>query len=200
MPPKGTKRSTMAASQKPQAKSSAGNSKSAETASQTSQPSAQPVVAPQKSLSVTLQTVGKCIALVSGLTVASISFQEILHPLYGSIPTSLHYRKVALGSSMFSLLLGQLTALDERTALTGIASFLAAAPVTALWVGSWAAKLGSPVWGPVITQLFIAAPVWCFCSFLLSTWMVSSHVFMSQAFNLTRRDSHLFPHKSLKLQ
>ncbi|KAF8608299.1 S-adenosyl-L-methionine-dependent methyltransferase, partial [Ceratobasidium sp. AG-I] len=84
--------------------------------------------------------------------------QEILHPLYGSIPTSLHYRKVALGSSMASLLLGQLTVLDERIALTGIASFLAAAPVTALWVGSWAAKLGSPVWGPVITQLFIAAP------------------------------------------
>lgn len=176
MPPKGTKRSTLAG--RPQAKSSTGDSKSAAAASRTSQPAAQPAAAPRKSALEMLQTVGKCIALVSGLTLASISFQEILHPLYGSIPTSLHYRKVALGSSMVSLLLGQLTWLDERSALTGIASFLAAAPVTALWIGSWAAKLGSPVWGPVITQLFIAAPVWCLSSFLLSTWMASSHIFV----------------------
>jgi hypothetical protein len=75
---------------------------------------------------------------------------------------------------MASLVVDSLTGLSEQGALTGIAAFLAAAPMTALWVGSWTAKLGSPVWGPVITQMFIAAPVWCFSAFLLSKWMVRS--------------------------
>jgi len=120
-----------------------------------------------------LKVAGKCIALATGLVLANISFQEVLHPLYGSIPTSYHYRKVTLGSAMASIILGSFTSLSEQGALTGIASFLVAAPLSGLWIGSWTARLGSPIWGPVITQLFISAPVWCLSTFLLSKWMTS---------------------------
>lgn len=170
MPPKPTKRAASASSQKAQPKTSAGNSNPTPNASKSSEADKTP--APKRSALEMLRIVGKCIGLAIGLTLASISFQEILHPLYGSIPTSLHYRKVALGSVMASLLLG-FTGLDERGAWIGIASFLAGSPLAALWIGSWAARFGSPVWGPVITQMFIAAPVWCLSAFLLSRWMVS---------------------------
>jgi hypothetical protein len=177
MPPKSAKRAAPASQNTP-SKTSAGNSRSASNTGKPSTDAVHTAPAPKKSFLDLLQVVGKCIGLVIGLTLASISFQEILHPLYGSIPTSLHYRKVALGSAMASLLLG-FTGLDERGALIGIASFLASAPLTALWIGSWAAKFGSPVWGPVVTQMFIGAPVWCLSAFLLSRWMVSNVIPLS---------------------
>ncbi|KAG9127703.1 hypothetical protein FRC07_010626 [Ceratobasidium sp. 392] len=172
MSSKANKRGTAASSnQKSQPKTSAGNSSSSQTTEAKLQ--ATETGLPPKSALEMLKVAGKCIALAAGLTVASISFQEVLHPLYGSIPTSYHYRKVTLGSAMASIILGSLTSLSEQSALIGIASFLAAAPLSALWVGSWAARLGSPIWGPVITELFIAAPVWCLSAFLLSKWMSS---------------------------
>ncbi|KAG9100515.1 hypothetical protein FRC06_004062 [Ceratobasidium sp. 370] len=174
MSSKATRRAAAASSNQksqPKSKTSAGNSDS--TKSTGTKPQAAQDTPPPKSTPEMLKITGKCIALATGLILASISFQEVLHPLYGSIPTSYHYRKVTLGSAMASVILGSFTSLGEQSALTGIASFLAAAPLSALWIGSWTARLGSPIWGPVITQLFIAAPVWCLSTFLLSKWMTS---------------------------
>ncbi|KAH7334831.1 S-adenosyl-L-methionine-dependent methyltransferase [Rhizoctonia solani] len=172
MPPKASKRAASSSSPNTPSKSSAGNSSSTPKTVKTTNAATNVAPAPKKSFLEMIQIVAKCILLATGLTLASISFQEILHPLYGSIATSFHYRKVALASVMASLLLG-LTGITERGALVGIASFLAGSPMAALWIGSWTARFGSPVWGPVVTQLFIAAPVWCFSAFLLSNWMNS---------------------------
>ncbi|KAG8697062.1 hypothetical protein FRC08_006761 [Ceratobasidium sp. 394] len=174
MSSKATKRAAGASSNQksqPKSKTSAGNSDSAKSTG--AKPQATEAAPPPKSALEVLKIAGKCIALATGLILANISFQEILHPLYGSIPTSYHYRKVTLGSALASIILGSFTGLSEQNALTGIASFLAAAPLSALWIGSWTARLGSSIWGPVVTQLFIAAPVWCLCTFLLSKWMTS---------------------------
>ncbi|KAJ1306130.1 hypothetical protein OPQ81_010841 [Rhizoctonia solani] len=182
MPPKASKRATSSSSPNTPSKSSAGNSSSTSTAKNVTGTTNAAPPTPKKSSLEMLRIVTKCILLTTGLTLASISFQEILHPLYGSIATSFHYRKLALGSVMASLLLG-LTGIDERGALVGIASFLAGSPMAAFRIGSWTARFGSPVWGPVVTQLFIAAPVWCLSAFLLSNWMsaLSSQVSNSPA-------------------
>ncbi|CAE6417924.1 unnamed protein product [Rhizoctonia solani] len=169
MPPK-AKRATPSGGANTPSKSSAGNSNPQASKTTTSTTNVAP--APKKSFLEMIRIVAKCILLAIGLTLASISFQEILHPLYGSIATSFHYRKLALVSVMASLLLG-LTGIDEKGAFVGIASFLAGSPMAALWIGSWTARFGSPVWGPIVTQLFIAAPVWCLSAFLLSNWMTS---------------------------
>ncbi|CAE6475218.1 hypothetical protein ACGC1H_005179 [Rhizoctonia solani] len=171
MPPKASKRATSGSPNTP-SKSSADNSSASSQTTKKATGTTNVAPAPKKSFLEMIQVVAKCILLATGLTLASISFQEILHPLYGSIATSFHYRKLTLVSVMASLLLG-LTRIDERQALVGIASFLAGSPVAALWIGSWTAKFGSPVWGPVATHLFIAAPVWCLSAFLLSNWMTS---------------------------
>ncbi|QRV84071.1 spermine/spermidine synthase [Ceratobasidium sp. AG-Ba] len=173
MSTKSNKRSTNAASsgQKSQSKTSAGNSSA--TPNNKDKPSASRNTTTSKSATEMLAIAGKCLALAAGLTIASISFQEVLHPLYGSVPTSYHYRKVTLGAAMLSVPLGAFTGLSEQSALTAIASFLAAAPLSALWIGSWAARLGSAIWGPVLTQVFIAVPVWCLSTFLISKWMSS---------------------------
>ncbi|GAB1523264.1 hypothetical protein RhiTH_006395 [Rhizoctonia solani] len=171
MPPKASKRATPSSQNTP-SKSNAGNSNTTSQATKTANDSTKASSGPKKSLLEMVQIVAKCILLALGLTLASISFQEVLHPLYGSIATSFHYRKLTLFSVMASLLLG-MTGLGERGALVGIATFLAGSPMAALWIGSWTARFGSPVWGPIVTQLFIAAPVWCLSAFLLSRWMTS---------------------------
>ncbi|CAE7119427.1 unnamed protein product [Rhizoctonia solani] len=172
MPPKASKRTTPSGGPNTPSKSSAGNSKSIPPVAKNTASTTDVAPAPKKSFLEMVQTVTKCVLLALGLTLASISFQEILHPLYGSIATSFHYRKVTMVSVMAALLL-RLTGIDERMALAGIASFLAGSPVAALWIGSWTARFGSPVWGPIVTHSFIAAPVWCLSAFLLSNWMTS---------------------------
>ncbi|CUA67077.1 hypothetical protein RSOLAG22IIIB_02998 [Rhizoctonia solani] len=172
MPPKASKRATSSGGPNISSKPGAGNSSATSQTAKNTTDATNVTPAPKKSFLEMIQIVIKCILLSIGLTLASISFQETLQPLYGSIATSFHYRKVTLVSVMASLLLG-FTGMDERKALVGIASFLAASPVATLWIGSWTARFGSPVWGPVVTHLFIAAPVWCLSAFLLSNWMAS---------------------------
>ncbi|QRW25411.1 spermine/spermidine synthase [Rhizoctonia solani] len=115
MPPKASKRATPSSQNTP-SKSNAGNSNTTSQATKTANDSTKASSGPKKSLLEMVQIVAKCILLALGLTLASISFQEVLHPLYGSIATSFHYRKLTLFSVMASLLLG-MTGLGERGAL-----------------------------------------------------------------------------------
>ncbi|KDQ19364.1 hypothetical protein BOTBODRAFT_126200 [Botryobasidium botryosum FD-172 SS1] len=104
------------------------------------------------------------------MSIANTASRLALHPLYGSIPTSLHFHTVLLAAILLSPFLPSPA---QSNCLAIIASLLAFAPVSAFWVGSRSARHLGPVWGPVLTHLVLAAPITSLGSSLVCKWIVS---------------------------
>ncbi|KDQ17982.1 hypothetical protein BOTBODRAFT_29296 [Botryobasidium botryosum FD-172 SS1] len=114
----------------------------------------------------------KILALLAAFFVSNIASQLALHPLYGSIPTSLHFHDVTLFATLlstFTPLISQNT--SQTNVLIAIGTVLSIAPVSILWSGSALGRLGDPVWGPVITHLTSAAPVLFLGVPLIEKWL-----------------------------
>lgn len=109
-------------------------------------------------------------AIIFCTSIATVSSQLALHPLYGSTTTSLHFRKVVAGSCILSITRPSMP--THRTLLL-LAVLLAAGPLSAKGLGSVSARFGDANWGPAISQLSLAAPITGLASVLLRGRLVS---------------------------
>ena len=94
--------------------------------------------------------------LLAVVSLAALASKLALHPLYGSTITSLKFLQVIVGSCALATVLPDL---PQHIVLLYLGTLLSAAPLTARWLGAWTARWHDPIWGPVVTQMGITAPI-----------------------------------------
>jgi hypothetical protein len=96
------------------------------------------------------------LALIFIASTTSFASRLALHPLYGSTATSLYFKHLIAFSCTLSAL--PISAPSHLVSVV-IASLLAVAPLSAKYIGAWTGRFGSATWGPIVTQLFLVAPI-----------------------------------------
>lgn len=119
----------------------------------------------------------KAIVTIGVLPFVSLAIQFVLQPLYGSTPALAHYRNISLGGAILS---GVLTTPgegsrfpDESALLTVLGLFLLASPGSYFLVAVATSRVGSALWGPVVTHVLLTAPIYCMFILLLRHYLVS---------------------------
>lgn len=139
-------------------------------------------------LKTAIQTT-KIVALVAALSLASVASQLALHPLYGSTTSSLYFKHVLTIACLVSTLSPSVPAHHIFRVLSVLLAF---APLSAKHLGGLFGRWDSPLWGPVLTQIPLAASFAGLSCILLRDWMVCIPTLCFWMFLTLPRRSRLF--------
>ncbi|KIM27045.1 hypothetical protein M408DRAFT_172974 [Serendipita vermifera MAFF 305830] len=118
---------------------------------------------------VTLVQSVKIAILVGTLSFALVASQLALHPLYGSTTSSLYLKHVLIVSCLVSTVV---PAVPAHYVFQALSVLLAFAPLSAKHLGGWFGRWDSAMWGPILTQIPLAASFAGLSCMLLQEWLV----------------------------
>jgi hypothetical protein len=111
----------------------------------------------------------KSLLLLLALSFATYASQLALHPLYGSVASSVNFGTLTLIACLSSSVL---PIIPPRYAFLFIGCLLQVSPQIAYHVGALTARRGNPMLGPMITHACTVFPVVLIAAKVFHTWAV----------------------------
>lgn len=139
-----------------------------------SQQAAKPEIQSEEYISLT-HFILQAFYVVGTVSLANVSSQISLHPLYGAAVTSRHFRTTSLVVCLVASMLPWRSSFTKAM-WTAMSLVIPISPFALRYLGIWTATWNSPTWGPIISQFGGSIPLQALATCILVSSLVSQPI------------------------